>query len=60
MCVINMRKSVKLTVIQLSFIGGGTGGGQGAPAPSRVEGGPPPQCLTFIGINTFDQIRPPR
>ena len=25
----------------------------------RFEGGPPPQCLTFIGINTFDQFPPP-
>ena len=36
-------------------IGGGTGGGG---VPPRFEGGPPPQCLTFIGINTFDQFRP--
>ena len=25
----------------------------------RFEGGPPPQCLTFIWINTFDQFHPP-
>ena len=27
--------------------------------PPRFEGGPPPQCLAFIGINTFDQFHPP-
>ena len=26
---------------------------------TRFEGGPPPQCLTFIWINTFDQFHPP-
>ena len=38
-------------------IGGGTGG-RGRQTPS-FEGGPPPQCLTFIWINTFDQFHPP-
>ena len=38
-------------------IGGGTGG-RGRQTP-RFEGGPPPQCLTFIWINTFDQFHPP-
>ena len=34
------------------------GGGQGAAPPGlKVD---PPQCLTFIRINTFDQFRPPR
>ena len=41
-------------------------GGGGLECPSalpQVLGGMPldhpPQCLTFIGINTFDQFRPP-
>ena len=50
------------------------GAGGASPPPPRFEGGleipsapyigsgvpldPPPQCLTFIGINTFDQFRP--
>ena len=32
--------------------------GRGRQTP-RFEGGPPPQCLTFIWINTFDQFHPP-
>ena len=36
-------------------------GAWGPPGPAfpRFEGGPPPQCPTFNGINTFDQFRPP-
>ena len=57
----------------LLVMGGGTGGRgpprfegglecPSAPPPRFWEGcppRPPPQCLTFIGINTFYQFRPP-
>ena len=36
----------------------GNVGGRGRQTP-RFEGGPPPQCLTFIWINAFDQFHPP-